>query len=88
MLLTTLELYKSALPLDKIKELIFTHTNYNESVNISTVPIYYLEPNTRISIDDPETGVNGDYIIKSISLPLAVSGASNISATKCFEKNF
>ena len=73
---------------DKIKELIYTHTTYNETVNLSVVPIYYLEPNTRISIFDNETSVNGDYMIKSISLPLTPNGTSNISATKCLDKTF
>lgn len=71
---------------DKIKELLITHTQYNESITLSTIPIYYLEPNTRITINDEETGVHGDYLIKTISLPLSPSGTSNISATKCIEK--
>ena len=73
---------------DKLKELVYTHMTYNETVNLSIIPIYHLEPNTRITIFDNETGVNGDYMIKSISLPLTPNGTSSISATKCLEKTY
>lgn len=73
---------------EKIKELLFTHTNYNESINLSVIPIYYLEPNTRITVVDNNVGVSGDYLIKTISLPLTPNGTSNISATKCLERTF
>lgn len=73
---------------DKLKELVYTHMTYNETVNLSIMPIYHLEPNTRITIFDNETGVNGDYMIKSISLPLTPNGTSSISATKCLEKTY
>ena len=71
---------------DKIKELITQFTSYNESVSISVIPIYHLEPNTRISVVDTDIGVQGDYLIKTISLPLAIGGTSSISAVRCLEK--
>ena len=70
---------------DRIRELLYLHTGYSESINLSIIPIYHLEPNTRISIYDRETGVNGDYLIKTISLPLS-NGTSSISATRCLER--
>ena len=68
--------------------MLYQFTQYNESINLSVIPIYHLEPNTRITVYDNDTGVNGDYLIKSISLPLAPNGTSNISATKCIERTF
>lgn len=72
----------------QIKELLYAYTSYNESISLTTVPIYYLEPNTRITICDSDIGVSGNYLIKSISLPLAPNGSSNISAAKIIEKSF
>lgn len=69
---------------DKIKELLIQHTHYNEAITLNTIPIYYLEPNSRIHIDDAEIGINGDYIINTISLPLTI-GTSSISCVKCIE---
>lgn len=73
---------------EKVKELLYAHTNYNESISITCVPIYYLEPNTRITVCDNDVSVNGDYLIKSISLPLTPNGTSSISAAKIVEKTF
>ena len=70
---------------DKAKELLVQHTQYNEAVTIATIPIYYLEPNTIIHIEDNDVSVNGDYIINTISLPLTI-GTSNISCTRCLSK--
>lgn len=69
---------------DKIKELLIQHTNYNEAINLTTIPLYHLKPNTRIHIEDTETGINGDYMINTISLPLGI-GTSSISCTRCLE---
>ena len=73
---------------EKIKELLYAHTSYNESINLTVTPIYHLEPNTRITVCDNDVGVNGDYLIKTISLPLTTNGTSTISATKLIEKTF
>lgn len=70
---------------DRVKELLIQHTNYNEAITLSTTPIYHLEPNTRIHIENTELGINGDYMINTISVPLGF-GTSNISCTKCIEK--
>jgi hypothetical protein len=46
------------------------------------VPIYYLEPNTLIYINDTVTGVQGDYLITRISLPLTYNGTMSLTGTK------
>jgi len=58
----------------------------NETISITTLPIYYLEPNTRITVEDDPAGIYGDYIIQSISLPLDISSTMNINAYKAQEK--
>ena len=70
----------------EIQKELYQYTNYNEQVSLTTLPIYYLEPNTRITIRDPASGIYGDYIIKSISLPLDINGTMSISCTKALER--
>ncbi|MBO5424380.1 MAG: hypothetical protein J6A25_02600 [Lachnospiraceae bacterium] len=65
-----------------IRDLIFQHTSYNESINISAMPMYYLEPNTRIEVEDSRSNIYGEYIIRNISLPLSHEGAMSISAVR------
>lgn len=68
------------------RDLLYQYTNYAESISIQCVPIYYLEPNTRITVYDKKSGISGDYIIKNISLPLDAGGTMSISATRAFER--
>ena len=71
---------------EQMRKELYQYTNYNEQVSLTTLPIYYLEPNTRITIQDSESGIGGDYIIKSISVPLDINGTMNISCTKALER--
>ena len=71
---------------EEIKQQLYQYTHYNEQVSLTTLPIYYLEPNTRISIKNKECGIYGDYMINSISLPLDVNGIMSITCTKAVER--
>ena len=67
---------------DKLDELIYKHSYCIESATITTIPIYYLEPNTRIYLHDTDSKLDGDYIISKISIPLSYNGTMSITATK------
>ncbi len=72
---------------NRIDELLYQHSYCTESVTISAVPIYYLDVNRRIHVYDEESGVNGDYVISKITIPLAYNGMMNITATKAPENS-
>ena len=67
---------------DRLDELIYNHSYCIESASITTIPIYYLQPNTRIYISDQKSNLQGDYIISKMTIPLAYNGTMSISATK------
>ena len=71
---------------EQIKNLLFEYTNYNESIQIQCLPIYHLEPNTLIEVNDIESDIHGEYFIKSISLPLNATGTMNINAVRAIDK--
>lgn len=66
----------------KIRELIYLHTNMNETVNITSMPLYFLEPNTKIIAKDEETHTTGDYVIININLPLQFDAQQTIACMK------
>lgn len=70
---------------DAIDELLYKHGYCAESANITSIPIFYLQPNTRIYIYDEKTGLNGDYIVSKISLPLSYNGTMSLTTTKAAE---
>lgn len=71
---------------DKIRELLYQYLVYNTQITLQGNPIYYLEPNTLIYIEDKDSGIKGRYEISSISIPLAYSGNMSITATEALSR--
>ncbi len=71
---------------DAIDDLLYQHSYCAEEISLNTIPIYYLQPNQRILVYNPETGINGEYIINKISNQLSLGGAMSISATKAADR--
>ena len=68
------------------RDLLYQYTDYNSAITFSCMPIFYLEPNTRITVRDKKSGIYGDYIINRITRPLGAKGTMNITATKALER--
>ena len=68
------------------RSLLYQYTNYNESISLQVVPIYYLDVNSRITVQDRKSGIYGDYIIHSISIPLGAEGTMSITASRALER--
>ncbi len=68
------------------RSLLYQYTNYNESISLQVVPIYYLDVNSRITVQDRKSGIYGDYIIHSISIPLGAESTMSITASRALER--
>lgn len=71
---------------DYVRSIFHEISSYRDSINLTVIPKYWLKPNTRISVNDEQSSVRGDYVISSITYPLAPSGSMNISASKAIER--
>lgn len=71
---------------EQIRQTLHEFTNYNESISLQTIPLYFLEPNTRISINNPDSAMTGDYIINNMSFSLDNEGLLTINASKAVQK--
>ena len=71
---------------EKVKELMYQYTSYNESISLQTLPIYYLDVNTRITVKDLKSNIYGDYMINTITVPLDIQSSMTISATRVLER--
>ena len=69
-----------------MKDLLYQYTNFNESISLTCMPIYYLEPNTRITVHSTQAGISDDFIIQSISIPLDNNGTMTINANRASTK--
>lgn len=78
--------YRSLSVKDKIDELLYQHAYCVENISITALPVYYLQPNTRIYVHDETTKIDGEYLVSKISLPLTFNGTMSISAVKAPER--
>ena len=67
---------------DLLNEQLYNFGYCAQSILISAIPIYYLEPNTKIKVYDPKSKINGDYMLSKITIPLNYNGTMSLSATK------
>ena len=73
---------------DRLDELLYAHGYCVESATITAIPIYYLQPNTRVHVSDPETKLSGDYIVSKITIPLSHNGTMQLTTTKAAQTVF
>ena len=74
------------IPKDEMDNLLYQHTYYQDNITISSIPLYHLEPNTRITVTDEKSGIYGDYLVKSFSIPLAHDGMMSITASRAEQR--
>ena len=72
---------------EQIKYQLYAHTNYATTINLTIIPNLYLEPNSRISINDESTNTHGNYIIQTITIPLEPTGTSSITCSEFIDRN-
>ena len=70
---------------ERIDELLYNHSCCIENANITTIPVYHLEPNTRILVQNENSKINGEYIVSRLTIPLTYNGTMSITATKAVE---
>ena len=71
---------------NKFESLLYNHIFVQESVTITALPIYYLQPNSRIHVSDKDTGIEGEYLVNKITIPLQYNGTTSITATKVVDR--
>lgn len=58
-------------------------SNFAETISISTVPLYNLNVNQKISVKAEDTGVD-EYLVTGLSIPLSLTSDMTISGRKLF----
>lgn len=67
---------------DELDNLLYNYTYINQSISLTTIPIYRLEPNTLIYIKDETNDINGEYSINRMTIPLTYNGTMSITANR------
>jgi hypothetical protein len=71
---------------EAIDDWLSKYTFCSETVTTNIIPVYILEPNQIIEIKDPNiSGIESNYSINSMSIPLGYNGTMSLNLTKIFE---
>ena len=65
----------------RANELIFQHTATADTISLTSVPIYHLQPNTKIFVEG-----HGDYNVDKLTYNLSYNGTMNISGNKIIKQ--
>ena len=71
---------------ETVRNFLYQYTTYNESISLSCIPVYYLDVNKRITVKDKKSGINGDYVIKSMTMPLSPASTMSITASRALNR--
>ena len=53
---------------EQIRYELFCHTHYQKTVSITSIPVYYLYPNSRVQLESKSTNTYGDFMVQNINL--------------------
>ena len=71
---------------DAIKYELFCHTNYQKAVSLTAIPVFYLEPNSRVELSDESTNTFGDFMVQNISLTLGPGANMSVTLNQVNER--
>jgi hypothetical protein len=70
---------------ERIEEFLNDYIYTSNSINITSLPIYFLKPNLKIQVSNVDNSINGEYLINKFTIPLSHNGTMSITATKVIE---
>lgn len=78
--------YRNLSAKNKLDELLYQYAYCIENITLTTIPVYQLQPNTRIYVCDTKTGIEGEYIVSKLSYSFKYNGTMSITAVKAPER--
>ena len=73
---------KSKTSIQLLQEQLYKYAYCVETVTITTLPFYTIQPNTRVFINSSIEGLTGEYIVTKFTQPLTYNGTMQITAVK------
>ena len=71
---------------DQIKYDLYLYTRYQKSISMTTLPVYWLEPNSRITIKESTTNTYGDFMISNINYTFGPAATMTVSCSEVAER--
>lgn len=81
-------IYSNALALQRADYELYLHSRLNDSIVLETIPIYWInDVNVKIAYSNPAIGIDGEYLIKTLEIPLTLGNNMTINAMKIYPES-
>ena len=78
-------IYNNELAQDRAKYELYLHARLNDTISLEIVPIPWLnDVNIKINYTNKKIGIEGEYLIQTLSIPLDISSNMTITASKIY----
>lgn len=71
---------------DAIKYELFKHTKFQKVVSLTALPVFYLEPNSRVEVSERTTNTYGDFMVQTINLTLGPGANMAVTLNEVSER--
>lgn len=71
---------------EEIRSELYKFITYNEQISINILPMYYLEPNQIIKIQNDRIGIKGNFLVTNFSIPLDINSSMSLTCTKTISR--
>lgn len=79
-------IYSNELAKDRADYELYLHARLNDSISLEIVPIPWLnDVNIKIAYTNEKIGIEGEYLIQSLSIPLDIGSSMTITASKIYK---
>lgn len=79
-------IYSNELAKDRADYELYLHARLNDSISLEIVPIPWLnDVNIKIAYTNEKIGIEGEYLIQSLSIPLDIGSSMAITASKIYK---
>lgn len=78
-------IYNDKLAKDRANYELYLHARLNDAISLEVVPIPWLnDVNIKIAYTNEKIGIEGEYLIKTLSIPLDTGSSMTITASKIY----
>lgn len=78
-------IYSQELAKDRAKYELYLHARLNDSISLEIIPIPWLnDVNIKISYTNENAGIEGEYLIQTLDIPLDISSNMTLTASKIY----
>ncbi|MEG1620828.1 MAG: hypothetical protein RR322_02845, partial [Oscillospiraceae bacterium] len=72
------------LALQRARYELYLHARLNDAITITSTAIPWIDVNIKMNYINTQSGVDGDFLIKTVNINLDVTGAMTFTASKFY----